>query len=147
MVVEIAAAGPGRVNRLVEVLARSFADDPIVRWPFPTDGNAEEECRKLFRVLEERFVQTGWLWEAGDAAEPHWFLDHLAVAPERRGEGLGTPLVELGPGFARRDGAPAFLGTARPGNVGYYERLGFQVVADEHAPGGGPPVWFMRFDP
>jgi len=147
-------------------------------------------------VLDERFVHTGWLWEADDAAgvalwvppdggerfleieletrdaidamteddgvryralwdwieehlptEPHWFLDHLAVAPERRGEGLGTALVELGVGFARRDGVPAFLETARPGNVGYYERLGFRVVADEHAPGGGPRLWFMRSDP
>ena len=196
MAVEISQAGPERVQRLVEVLARSFADDPIIRWPFPTDGNHEEQCRELFRILDEPFAETGWLWEAGDAAgvalwipsdggerfleiergtrdaidamtldggvryrafwdwiedhlpaEPHWFLDHLAVAPEHRGEGLGTALVELGVGFARRDEVPAFLETARPGNVGYYERLGFGVVADEHAPGGGPRLWFMRSDP
>jgi ribosomal protein S18 acetylase RimI-like enzyme len=196
MAVEISQAGPERVDRLVEVLARSFADDPIIRWPFPTDGNHEEQCRELFRILDEPFAETGWLWEAGDAAgvalwippdggerfleiergtrdaidamandggvryrafwdwiedhlptEPHWFLDHLAVAPEHRGEGLGTALVELGVGFARRDEVPAFLETARPGNVGYYERLGFRVVADEHAPGGGPRLWFMRSDP
>jgi len=196
MAVEISQAGPERVDRLVEVLARSFADDPIIRWPFPTDGSHEEQCRELFRILDEPFAETGWLWEAGNAAgvalwvppdgearfleielgtrdaidamteddgvryrafwdwiedhlptEPHWFLDHLAVAPEHRGEGLGTALVELGVGFARRDEVPAFLETARPGNVGYYERLGFRVVADEHAPGGGPRLWFMRFDP
>ena len=196
MVVEIVPAVPERVPGLVDVLARSFADDPIVRWPFPTDGSPEDRCRELFGVLEERFVHTGWLWEAGDAAgvafwippdagdrflrieretrdaidamtddggiryrafwdwiedhlpaEPHWFLDHLAVAPERRGEGLGRALVELGVGFARRDGVPAFLETARPGNVGYYERLGFRVEAHEAAPGGGPPLWFMRSDP
>jgi ribosomal protein S18 acetylase RimI-like enzyme len=196
MALEISQAGPERVQRLVEVLARSFADDPIIRWPFPTDGNHEEQCRELFRIMDEPFAETGWLWEAGDAAgvalwippdgearfleieletrdgidamteddgiryrafwdwiedhlptEPHWFLDHLAVAPEHRGEGLGRALVELGLGFARRDGVPAFLETARPGNVGYYERLGFRVVADEYAPGGGPRLWFMRSDP
>ena len=196
MALEISQAGPERVQRLVEVLARSFADDPIIRWPFPTDGNHEEQCRELFRILDEPFAETGWLWEAGDGAgaalwippdgggpfleiergtrdaidamtidggiryrafwdwiedhlptEPHWFLDHLAVAPERRGEGLGRALVQLGLGFARRDGVPAFLETARPGNVGYYERLGFRVDADEHAPGAGPRLWFMRFDP
>jgi ribosomal protein S18 acetylase RimI-like enzyme len=196
MALEISQAGPERVHRLVEVLARSFADDPIIRWPFPTDGNHEEQCRELFRILDEPFAETGWLWEAGDAAgvalwippdggarfleieletrdaidamteddgiryrafwawiedhlpsDPHWFLDHLAVAPEHRGEGLGRALVDLGLGFARRDGVPAFLETARPGNVGYYERLGFRVVAEEHAPGGGPRLWFMRFDP
>jgi GNAT superfamily N-acetyltransferase len=196
MAIEISHAAPGRVQRLVEVLARSFADDPIIRWPFPTDGSAEQRCRELFEVLDRRFAHTGWLWEAGDAAgvalwippdgaarfleieletrqelaaltedggvryrgfwdwiedhlpnEPHWFLDHLAVSPERRGEGVGAALVELGVGFARRDGVPAFLETARPENVGYYERLGFGVVADEHAPGGGPRLWFMRSDP
>jgi ribosomal protein S18 acetylase RimI-like enzyme len=196
MAVEISQAGPERVQRLVDVLARSFADDPIIRWPFPTDGNLEEQCRELFRILDEPFAETGWLWEAGHATgvalwvppdgearfleielgtrdaidamteddgvryrafwdwiedhlptEPHWFLDHLAVAPEHRGEGLGTALVELGVGFARRDEVPAFLETARPGNVGYYERLGFRVVADEHAPGGGPRQLFMRTDP
>jgi ribosomal protein S18 acetylase RimI-like enzyme len=196
MAIEISQAGPERVQRVVEVLARSFADDPIIRWPFPTDGSYEERCRELFRILDEPFAETGWLWEAGDAAgvalwippdgearfleieqetrdaieattedggvryrafwdwiedhlptELHWFLDHLAVAPEHRGEGLGRALVELGVGFARRDGVPAFLETARPGNVGYYERLGFRVVADEHAPDGGPRLWFMRFDP
>ena len=46
-----------------------------------------------------------------------------------------------------REAGDRFLETARPGNVGYYERLGFRVVADEHAPGGGPRLWFMRFDP
>ena len=196
MAIEISQARPERVHRLIEVLARSFADDPIIRWPFPTDGNHEEQCRELFRILDEPFAETGWLWEAGDAAgvalwippdgearfleieletrdaidamteddgiryrafwdwiedhlpgDPSWFLDHLAVAPEHRGEGLGTALVELGVGFARRDGVPAFLETARTGNVGHYGRLGFRVVADEHAPGGGPRLWFMRCDP
>lgn len=189
------AAGPERVPALADVLGRSFADDPIVRWPFPTRGSYEEQCRALFQILNVPFAEAGWLWEAGDAAgvalwippdggdryleielqtrdaidamtddggiryrsfwdwiedhlptEPHWFLDHLAVAPERRAEGLGTALVELGLAFARRDGVPAFLETARPGNVGYYERLGFHLVADERAPGNGPRLWFMRFD-
>ena len=68
MAIEISQAGPERVQRLVEVLARSFADDPIIRWPFPTDRNHEEQCRELFRIQDEPFAETGWLWEAGDAA-------------------------------------------------------------------------------
>ncbi len=196
MSVEIVAAGPERVPALAELLGRSFADDPIVRWPFPTEGSQQERCRELFLVMNERFAETGWLWEAGDAAgvalwippggeqryreiemqtrdaidamtddggvryrafwdwieghlppEPHWFLDHLAVVPERRGEGLGKALVGFGLALARRDGVPAFLETARARNVGYYEGLAFRVVADERAPGDGPRLWFMRFDP
>src|SRR4029453_3904367 len=89
-----------------------------------------------------------WDWiEAHLPPEPHWFLDHLAVAPERRGEGLGAGLVELGVGLGGRDGVPAFLETARPHNVGFYERLGFRVVADEPAPRGGTGPGVPRFDP
>ena len=30
--------------------------------------NHEEQCRELFRILDEPIAETGWLWEAGDAA-------------------------------------------------------------------------------
>lgn len=89
-----------------------------------------------------------WDWiEAHSPDEPHWFLDHVAVAPEQRGKGVGSGLVRFGLDHARADGVPAFLETARPENVGLYEHLGFRVVLDENAPGAGPHIWFMRFDP
>jgi predicted N-acetyltransferase YhbS len=31
------------------------------------------------------------------------------------------------------------------GDHGYYERFGFEIV--EEAAGGGPRIWFMRWDP
>lgn len=198
MTVEISSARPDRVPLLAAMLGRAFADDPMIRWPFPAgdDEEAERRTTEMFRVIDERFAEAGWLWEAGDVAgvalwippggdafyvqverdtrdaidaltddggaryrafwdwieehfphEPHWYLDHLAVAPEHRAKGFGRALIELGLGFARRDGVPAFLETARPANVRYYERLGFAVVVEEAAPGGGPPLWFMRFEP
>ncbi len=39
------------------------------------------------------------------------------------------------------------LETATPRKVAFYERLGFRVVLDADAPGGGPHVWFLRCDP
>lgn len=198
MTIEISPAPPARVPALAALLGRAFADDPMIRWPFPADGDdaAERRSTEMFRIVDERFAEAGWLWEAGDAAgvalwippdgdaryleieqdtrdaidaltddegvryrafwdwiedhfpdEPNWYLDHLAVAPQHRGKGFGRALIQLGLGFARRDGVPAFLETARQENVGYYVRLGFAVVVEEAAPGGGPPLWFMRFDP
>jgi ribosomal protein S18 acetylase RimI-like enzyme len=79
--------------------------------------------------------------------EPFWYLDHIGVAAERRGDGLGTALIEHGLALAARDGVPAFLETARPRNVAYYERRGFRTTADGDVPGGGPHIWFMRSDP
>ena len=85
-----------------------------------------------------------WEWIASMLPdEPFWYLDHLAVASTARRAGLGTSLIEHGCALADRDGVPAFLETGRPENVGYYERRGFEVVADEDIPGGGPHIWFM----
>jgi len=56
-------------------------------------------------------------------------------------------LIDVGLSRAKADGVPAFLETARPENVGLYEHLGLRVVLDEDAPGAGPHIWFMRFDP
>ena len=89
-----------------------------------------------------------WAWaEGARPVGPHWYLDHLAVDEGARGSGLGVALIEHGLELARADGAPAFLCTSRPGNVGFYERRGFVVEHAGDAPDGGPHVWFMRADP
>lgn len=89
-----------------------------------------------------------WEWIAGNFPdEPFWYLDHIAVDAQHRGTGLGAALIRHGLDFADRDGAPAFLETGRAGNVAYYERQGFRTMADGDAPGGGPHIWFMRYDP
>jgi ribosomal protein S18 acetylase RimI-like enzyme len=89
-----------------------------------------------------------WEWIAGHFPdEPFWYLDHIAVEAEQRGAGLGTALIQHGLAFADRDGVPAFLETGRPENVGYYERRGFRTTSDGNVPGGGPHLWFMRYDP
>ena len=89
-----------------------------------------------------------WAWaEGARPVGPHWYLDHLAVDEGARGSGLGVALIEHGLELARADGAPAFLCTSRPDNVGFYERRGFVVEHAGDAPDGGPHVWFMRADP
>lgn len=88
-----------------------------------------------------------WDWvEEHLPEEPCWFLEVIGVDPARQGLGLGTALVEHGLGVARDQGLPAFLETANPRNVAYYERFGLHVVEEGDAPGGGPHFWFMRLD-
>jgi ribosomal protein S18 acetylase RimI-like enzyme len=88
-----------------------------------------------------------WSWiESRIPREPLWFLDHIGVDPSRQGRGIGSALVELGLERSRRDGVGAYLETATSENVPYYERMGFRVVEEADVPGGGPHVWFMRFD-
>jgi ribosomal protein S18 acetylase RimI-like enzyme len=78
--------------------------------------------------------------------EPVWLLDLIGVDPSAQGRGYGQRLLRHGLALAAADGRPAFLETANPDNVAYYERVGFGVVESAIAPGGGPQVWFMRHD-
>ena len=89
-----------------------------------------------------------WEWIASKLPQsPFWYLDHIGVETSDRRAGLGTALIQHGLAMADRDGVPSFLETARPENVGYYERRGFLVVADEDVPDGGPHLWFMARPP
>jgi GNAT superfamily N-acetyltransferase len=86
-----------------------------------------------------------WDWlDAHLPGEPCWFLDLVAVAPAAQGRGLGRALVTHGLQRARADRCPAFLETGTPRNVPFYESLGFQTVAEQQAPDGGPVIWFMQ---
>jgi predicted N-acetyltransferase YhbS len=71
----------------------------------------------------------------------------VGVEPGAQGGGIGSALIEFGLAGACADQAGMFLETGNPRNVTYYERFGFRVVEAANAPGGGPRIWFMRWDP
>jgi len=105
---------------------------------------------KVYPLTEDggRRYDAFWEWiESKIPVEPLWHLDSVGVAPKARGQGIGSALVEFGLERARADQSGVFLETGTPRNVPYYEGFGFRVVDDAHAPGGGPRIWFMRWDP
>jgi GNAT superfamily N-acetyltransferase len=85
-----------------------------------------------------------WEW-ANDhrPTTPHWYVDLVAVDPDRRGYGTGRLLLEHG--LARLDdiGESSFLVTGNPLTVPWYQRHGFVVRSEVTAPDGGPRTWFM----
>jgi GNAT superfamily N-acetyltransferase len=89
-----------------------------------------------------------WDWvESKLPDEELWHLDSVGVAPEAQGQGIGSALIRFGLERAAAEGVGAHLETGTPRNVEVYEHLGFRTVEAVHAPGGGPLIWFMRWDP
>lgn len=81
------------------------------------------------------------------APPQHWYLAQIGVEPARQGQGIGSALLQ--PMLARLDvaGLAAYLDTSKEANVAFYQKRGFQVVADGEMGAGGPHIWAMRREP
>jgi ribosomal protein S18 acetylase RimI-like enzyme len=80
--------------------------------------------------------------EAAHPPEPHAFLHTLGVDPASQRRGAGAVLVASL--IQRSDPAatPIHLSTAKPENLPYYRRFGFEVIDELRMP-GGVPLWSM----
>ena len=108
-----------------------------------------QAMRSVFeRVDGARRFDSFWDWVASKHPdEPLALFDSIAVEPAAQGHGIGSALIRFGLDRARTAGHAAWIETGNPRNVRLYERHGFRVIDDADAPGGGPHVWFMRWDP
>jgi GNAT superfamily N-acetyltransferase len=75
--------------------------------------------------------------------EPHWFLPLIGIDPRQQGQGHGMSLMTHGLQACDRDGRAAHLDSSHPGNVPFYERLGFELLTTIEI-GGHPPMFPMR---
>lgn len=84
--------------------------------------------------------------EALHPTAPHWYLAFLGTDPDRQGRGMAS--AALAPVLARCDaeGTLAYLETATPENVPFYERHGFTVTGGTTLP-RGPHLWLMTRRP
>ena len=92
----------------------------------------------------ERFA--GVIRDLREHARPdeHAYLDTMAVLPQFRRRGIATGLLELGHTWADSRGLPCALETETARNVAFYERRGYEVVAEQPLPGFGSTVTSMR---
>jgi ribosomal protein S18 acetylase RimI-like enzyme len=112
-----------------------------------SDGNLA--MRRVYeREDGARRFDRFWAWvESKHPDEPLALLDSVAVEPAAQGRGIGSALIRFGLERAQTAGSGAWIETGNPRNVPLYQRQGFRVVEDADAPGGGPHIWFMRWDP
>jgi ribosomal protein S18 acetylase RimI-like enzyme len=66
---------------------------------------------------------------------PHWYLVSIGVRDAAQGQGLGSVLVEIGTSRADAAGLPCYLETATDSNISYYQKRGFEIVAQEDSDG------------
>ena len=127
--------------------------DGAALWGKPGDPkpSMREQLRQLpafaatFGRRLPRAIRAFGTVEKRRPSEPHWFLDILAVRPDRQGQGIGSALVRAGVAEASRMGVPTFLVTSNPRNVPFYERLGFDVTEEYEI--GVVHVWAMLRPP
>ena len=99
----------------------------------------------LWRALGTRIPRALAVSHAIEAHMPagdFWYLHIAGCDPAAQGRGLGGAVIRAGlERVARR--FPAYLETATERNLGFYQALGFAVVDEWSAPGGGPRFWSM----
>jgi GNAT superfamily N-acetyltransferase len=84
--------------------------------------------------------------ELRECARPdrHAYLDSMAVLPRHRRRGIASSLLAAGHAWADRAGLPCALDTETAGNVAFYERRGYRVVAERRVPGADMTISAMR---
>jgi len=97
---------------------------------------AGEVMRSLVRVFATQPVD-----------ESHFYLFTLGTHAEHQSRGLGARVLE--PVLARCDAQaiPAHLESSNPRNLPFYERHGFEVVAEIPIAEGGPVIHPMHREP
>lgn len=119
---------------------------PPNRWKITT-GESLAMSLPMLRVIGPRLVasRTAALLETErhHPAEEHWYLEIVGADPSRRGQGIGSALLESGLARCDEQGLPAYLECSSPANLPLYGRYGFEVTQEVRCGKDGPPMWLM----
>jgi len=116
-------------------------------------GNCRPAPLEMLIILPKIFSAAGvrgfgrvvrWLnaWKKHDLREPHWHLGPVAVDGHLQGRGIGSALMMEYCTRLDSQHAAGYLETDKRINVTFYEKFGFQTVAESLVL--GVPNWFMR---
>jgi ribosomal protein S18 acetylase RimI-like enzyme len=103
-----------------------------------------EVLGKMFRETAKRehlddLLATFEKMEKSHPREPHWYLPQIGVDPNAQGKGLGAALMRHALARCDQERALAYLEASKPENVPFYQRYGFEVIAEIQV-GAAPPV-------
>ena len=120
-------------------------------WLAPGTAPDEDAMGELLRRTAPARIQadiSSLLEQMGryHPSEPHWYLTLIGIDPARQGCGLGSGLMRHALVACDRDRVPAYLESANPRNVPFYERHGFERLGIIQA-GEAPPFFPMLRKP
>jgi GNAT superfamily N-acetyltransferase len=123
-------------------LAVLLANRPVAMAQFPGDAAATTKHFGAFR--NERLLGIASLFLAAmpeRPGEPAVQLRGMATAPDARGAGIGRALALACIASARESGARLLWCNARTAVIGFYLKLGFEIIGGEfQIPDVGPHV-------
>ena len=129
----------------------------VAFWKFPTQEDVSISVKSVVKFLPLLFSMypIGY-WRARVilsrietlhekyAAEPHFYLDNLAVLPATRGQGLASKLIRPILEMADVQTSVAYTDTVTESNVPLYEHFGFRCVEASPVDGTGITVYALR---
>jgi ribosomal protein S18 acetylase RimI-like enzyme len=160
------ASARGRFFRVI--LREAAYQDGVIERPAPGGAAAvwipserlgpqpiRREIRALPMLLNAaglgRFDRLLKLREAMDRRHPmdrpHDYLWFLGVHPDAQGAGVGSRLLASKTARLDAAGRAGFLETATARNVPFYNRHGFNTIADYRPAPGAPLIWGMWREP
>lgn len=95
------------------------------------------DCEAFVDEMHEKVMQ----------GRPHYYLWGLAVDPDRKRKGIGTALMKHLLEITDAVEKPVYLETHDKNNVGYYQRMGFNLVRTGTIPKYNLQIWFMVREP
>jgi ribosomal protein S18 acetylase RimI-like enzyme len=114
----------------------------VAMWDAPAAANGGDATLALPAAELARVHAYEDAVRAALPAAPFWYLGVLGTDPRHAGRRWGHALMTAGLRRADADGLPAVLETSNPGNVGVYQRAGFEVTRETAA--DGLVIWVMR---
>ncbi|MEM7300108.1 MAG: GNAT family N-acetyltransferase [Pseudomonadota bacterium] len=117
----------------------------VALWSPPNTIHDEEKLGELIvetmqEVKIQEIVSVGEQLSELKPKDPHWHLTFLGVDPAKQGSGLGGKILSKSMTQCGIDGTPAYLETANPSNLPFYERQGFRLIGE--AQSGSSPIFY-----
>ncbi len=120
---------PADAGELLTIEERRLRDDPMAM---------------IFGDREATVTEVDDIVTSAPRPDADWYLATMGTLPVNQRKGLGSKV--LAPMLAQldRDQETARLETSTTGNVAFYERHGFESVAELELPHGAPTTWLMH---